>query len=144
MFVSYSLFARYSELSLLFAIMDALKKLCRSRGSHKSHLGRLLESIDVLLEKYPHDVVPDSEDIGLLKQLEHKATTLANIDRRILDTVEDEHKFESMIVESEETQSLLSLKMAMISHKLTTSPRPVNTSTTLSSHLSPRIQRQYK
>ena len=69
--------------------MDPLKKLRRSCGGHKSHLGRLLESIDVLLEKYPRDAVPDSEDIArlkdYLKQLEHKATTLADIDKRILD-----------------------------------------------------------
>jgi len=118
--------------------MDALRKLRRSRGGHKSHLGKLLENIDALLENYPCDRVPESEDTVRLKdylrQLEQKATTLSEIDKKILDTLEDEHEFESMIVESEETQSLLSQKMALINHKLTVSPQSISTSATSDSH----------
>ena len=44
---------------------------------------------------------------------------LSDIDKKILDTIVNEHEFESMIVESEEIQSSLSQKMALISHKLT-------------------------
>jgi len=84
--------------------MDALKKLRRSRGGHKLHLGKLLEHNDAILEKYPPDTSPESEDRvkleDYLKQLEHKAMTLSDIDKKILDTI---HDFESMIVESEET-----------------------------------------
>ena len=120
--------------TVLLYTMDALRKLRRSRGSHKSHLGKLLENIDTLLEKYPRHRVLESEDTICLKeylrQLEQKATTLSEIDKKILDTLEDEHEFESMIVESEELQSSLSQKMALIDDKLTVSPQPINTSTT--------------
>jgi len=123
---------------LLFATTDALRKLRRSRGGHKSHLGKLLENIDTLLEKYPCDRVPESEDTvhlkDYLRQLKQKATTLSEIDKKILDTLEDEHEFKSIVVKSEEAQSSLSQKMAMINHKLTVPPQPSNTSATSDSH----------
>jgi len=109
-----------------------------SHGGRKSHLGKLLESNDTLPEKYPCDRVPESEDTVCLKdylrQLEQKATTLSEIDKKILDTLEDEYEFESMIVESEETQSSSSQKIALINHKLTVSLHPINTSATSDFH----------
>ena len=63
---------------------------------------------------------------------------LSDIDKKILDTMEDEHEFESMIVESEEIQSSLSQKMALINHKLTASPQSNNPSATPDSHPPPQ------
>ena len=39
-----------------------------------------------------------------LEQLKHKAMVFKDIDKNILDNLEDEHEFESTIVESEEMQ----------------------------------------
>ena len=105
--------------------MDALKKLCHSCGGHKAHLAKFFDTIESILEKYQGDTTLDSEDraqlVDYLKQLEHKATVLSDIDKNILDSIEDEHEFESLIVESEDMQSTLSQKMALINHKITTS-----------------------
>ena len=87
--------------------MDALRKLLRSRNGHKSHLGRLLENIDAISARQPCDKI-ESEDRARLQdylyQLRHKATIFKDIDKNILDNLEDEEEFEVMIVESEELQ----------------------------------------
>ena len=57
--------------------MDTLKKLRRSRGGHKSHLGNLLENIDTLFERQPCDKLELEDRARLedyLEQLKYKAT----------------------------------------------------------------------
>ena len=106
--------------------MDALKKLRRSRGSHKSHLGKWLENIDALFAIQPRDKLELEDRARLedyLEQMKHKATLFRDIDKNILDNLEDGHEFEAMIVESEEMQSTLSQRIAIITHKLTVIPQ---------------------
>ena len=109
-------------------MMDALKKLRRKRGGHKSHLRKLLENIDAIFERQPRDKVELEDRARLedyLKQLKHKATVIKDIDKDILDTLEDEEEFEEMIIDSEEMQSTLSQKIAIATHKLTTLPQQI-------------------
>ena len=106
--------------------MDALKKLRCSRGGHKSHFGKLLENIDALAERQPRDKLELEDRARLedyLEQLKHKATVFRDIDKNILDNLEDEHEFEATIVESGEMQSTLSQRIAIITHKLTVIPQ---------------------
>ena len=106
--------------------MDALKKLRCSRGGHKSHLGKLLENIDALFERQPRDKLESEDRARLedyLERLKHKATVFSDIDKNILDNLEDEHEFEATIVESEEMQSTLSQRIAIIAQKLTAVPK---------------------
>ena len=84
--------------------MNALKKLCRSCGVHKLHLKKLLLNTDALFETQPHDKLQSEDRAHLenyLKQY-HKATVFRDTDKNILDNLEDEHEFETIIVESEE------------------------------------------
>ena len=55
--------------------------------------------------------------------MKHKATVFRDIDKNILDNLEDEHEFEATIVESEEMQSTVSQRIAIITHKLTAMPQ---------------------
>ena len=90
-------------------------------------LEKLLENIDVLFERQPHDKL-ELEDRAhfeyyLEEQFKHKATVFRDTDKNILDNLEDEHEFEATIIESEEMQSTLSQRIAIITHKLTAVPQ---------------------
>ena len=64
-----------------------------------------------------------------LKQLKQKATVFANIDRNILDNIDDEEEFEATVLDSEELQTTLSQKISLLTYQLTAPRSQVPSST---------------
>jgi len=108
--------------------MDELKKLVCSRRGHKSHLSKILNNIDDILQKlsYAKDSEPGStltsSDAVLLteylKQLSRKADIFNELDEKIIENTDDEEKLEAAVFESADLQTMLSEKLALISHTL--------------------------
>ena len=108
--------------------MDELKKLVCSRRGHKSHLSKLLSNVDEILQKlsYTQESEPDStltsSEAVLLgehqKQLRRKADIFDELDQKIIAHTEDEDKLETAVFESADLQTMLSEKIALISHTL--------------------------
>ena len=85
--------------------MDEFKKLCCSRRGHKSHLSKLFNCIDKILTKAPMEALTDSDVANLqdyCKQLQQKVTVFADIDRKIMDHLEDEDELETTVFDSED------------------------------------------
>ena len=90
--------------------MDELKKLVCSRRGHKSHLSKILNNVDDILQKlsYAKDSEPGStltsSDAVLLteylKQLSRKADIFNELDEKIIENTDDEEKLEAAVFES--------------------------------------------
>ena len=108
--------------------MDELKKLVSSRRGHKSHLSKVLNNVDEILQKlsYTKESEPDStltssEAILLAeyqKQFRRKAEIFNELDEKIIENTDDEEKLEAAVFDSADLQSMLSEKIALISHTL--------------------------
>lgn len=108
--------------------MDELKKLGCSRRGHKSHLSKILNNVDEILQKlsYTKESEPDltltSSEAVLLaehqKQLRRKAEIFNELDLRIIENTDDEEKLEAAVFDSADLQTMLSEKIALISHTL--------------------------
>ena len=102
--------------------MDQLRKWQCSRRGHRSHLTKLLNNIDKILSKLLAEALTNSDVASLedyLKQLKQKATVFADIDRNILDNIDDEEEFEATVLDSEELQTTLSQKISLLTYQLT-------------------------
>ena len=114
--------------------MDDLKKLTCSCRGHKAHLAKLLSATEEILRKLssareinPDLTQTDSDAIILtknLKQLCLKADMFKALDDKIIDNTEDKEKLEAVVYEAADLQAMLSERMALIAHTLTTSSQP--------------------
>ena len=97
--------------------MDELKKLLCSRRGHKSHLSKILLSVDTILDRLtasPNATLEDSDTILLsehCKQLRLKADTFTDLDEKIIQRTDDEEKLEAAVFESADLQAMLSEKL---------------------------------
>ena len=101
--------------------MDHLRKLQCLCRSYKSHLTKLFSNIDKTLNKLPAEPLTNSNLASLedyLKPLKQKATVFTDIDRNILDNLEEEEEFEATVLELEELQTMLSQKISLLMYQL--------------------------
>jgi len=94
-------------------------------------LGKLLNGTEEILGRLssardtdPDAKLSDSDSVVLadnLKQLRLKADIFKDLDDRIIDKTEDEDKIEAAVYEAADLQSMLSERIAVISHALSTS-----------------------
>ena len=122
--------------------MDKLKKLRCSSHSHKSHLSKLLNSIDEILANSSKEILTDSNIASLQdysKQLQQKATVFADIDGKIMDHLDNEDELKTMVFESEDLQATLSQKILLLSCQLTEPRDPVSLRTTLTTKDTSRL-----
>ena len=123
-----------------------------STWSYKSHLSKVLNNVDEILQKlsYTKESEPDStltsSEAVLLaehqKQLRRKAEIFNELDEKIIENTDDEEKLEAAVFDSADLQSMLSEKIALISHTLEVdSPRGriVTESAAFSAH-TPQLQ----
>ena len=109
-------------------IMDELKKLASSQSGHRSHLSKVINNVKEILQKLlytkeskPGSTLTSSETVLLTehqKQLRRKAEIFNKLDEKIMQQIDDEEKLEAAIFDSEDLQTMLSEKIALISHTL--------------------------
>ena len=107
---------------------DGLKKChCSCRG-HKSHLSKILSSVEEILHKLTCAQLEDanarldSSDTLLLteqlKNLKAKAEVFTGLDEKIITMTDDEEKLEAAVFESADLQTMLSEKIALVTYTL--------------------------
>ena len=97
--------------------MDYLKKLSCSHQCHKSCLTKLFSRTDEILVKSPNEALTNTNTASVqdyIKQLQQKVTVFADIDKKIVDHLEDEDEFEAMAFKSEDLQTMLSQKILLL------------------------------
>ena len=108
--------------------MDGLKKCHCSRHGHKSHLSKILSSVEEILHKLTCAQLEDanarldSSDTLLLteqlKNLKAKAEVFTGLDEKIITMTDDEEKLEAAVFESADLQTMLSEKIALVTYTL--------------------------
>ena len=114
--------------------MDELKQLRWSRRGYKSHLCKLLNSIDQILAKSSREILTDFDVASLQdysKHLQQKATVFADIDGKIMDHLDNKDELKTMVFESEDLQTTLSQKILLLSCRLAEPRDSVSLRTTL-------------
>ena len=103
--------------------MDELKRLRLSRGGHRSHLSKLMNITNALLEKSAETTLTAKEIVSLtsyLEQLQRKKDAVAELDATILPLIKEELEVESDVYESAELQETLHEHIAQVQFLLTT------------------------
>ena len=112
--------------------MDELKKLVSSRRGHKSHVLKILYSVDGIMDRLSQ-VKQDDPSSKLLssntlllaecsKQLQLKIGIFTHLDEKIIENLDDKEKLEDTIhvCKSAELQKTLSQKIGFIALALQT------------------------
>ena len=109
------------HVSISIHVTIKLRKLHCSRCGHNSHLSNLFNCINEILSKSPTETLTDAEIANVqdyCKQLQQKGMVFTDIDRQIMDHLDNEDELESMVFESEELQRTLSQKFSLPSCQL--------------------------
>ena len=97
-----------------------------SRRAHRAHLTRIFGKIDAILES---NDAPDERNTATLQtsleQLEAKKCTIAELDTKIVATIEDPEALESEILDSEEIMFNVAEKITLVKAVLAR-PKPLN------------------
>ena len=97
-----------------------------SRRAHRAHLTRVFGKIDAILES---NDAPDERNTATLQtsleQLEAKKCTIAELDTKIVATIEDPEALESEILDSEEIMFNVAEKITLVKAVMAR-PKPLN------------------
>ena len=115
---------------------DDLKRLRASRNAYRSHLTKLSQKVDELLDS--SEALNDSQIAALctsLEKLSRKGETLRELDIKITQAIEDPDEVETEVYEAEEIQDTILertdqikrfLKHSEVTAKVTTEPHPLS------------------
>ena len=101
--------------------MAEVKRAISSRRGYRTHLKKLLQSVEECLSTTTSPLTTDQIATlrDLHEQLTRKDSLIAALDTKILEALENDEEIEAEIVQTEEITSLISTAKAKITHRLT-------------------------